>query len=85
MRSILLIIAGLGLILVGIGGGTSSVPLAIIGGILTGYSLGVFHSLGAARLAVLEKAVERPACTCGDGSAEEDRSAVLRCPVHGHG
>lgn len=24
-------------------------------------------------------------CTCGDGSAEEDRSAVLRCPVHGPG
>jgi phage/plasmid primase-like uncharacterized protein len=24
-------------------------------------------------------------CTCGDGSAEEDRGAVLRCPVHGIG
>lgn len=22
-------------------------------------------------------------CTCGAGEAEEDRSAVLRCPVHG--
>jgi ABC-type branched-subunit amino acid transport system ATPase component len=24
-------------------------------------------------------------CTCGDGSAEEDRGAVLACPVHGIG
>lgn len=23
-------------------------------------------------------------CACDDGSAEEDRGAVPRCPVHGH-
>jgi hypothetical protein len=28
---------------------------------------------------------ERARCSCGDGSAEEDRGAVLRCPVHGIG
>jgi tRNA U54 and U55 pseudouridine synthase Pus10 len=22
-------------------------------------------------------------CTCGNGEAEEDRGAVLRCPIHG--
>jgi hypothetical protein len=41
-----------------------------------------------AATAALADAPERPGedterCTCGDGSAEEDRGAVLRCPVHG--
>lgn len=24
-------------------------------------------------------------CVCGNGEAEEDRFAVLRCPIHGQG
>jgi hypothetical protein len=35
-------------------------------------------------LRIIDKlAGDRPQCICGNGEAEEDRMAVLRCPVHG--
>lgn len=36
-----------------------------------------------ARAALARESSPTDACTCGNGEAEEDRGAVLRCPVHG--
>jgi hypothetical protein len=71
-------IGGLGLLLIGLGGGFDVTPLSAAGGIFLGFALGIGYSADT-----VKRALREHRCTCGDGSAEHDRSAVLRCPVHG--
>lgn len=45
----ILIVSGLGLILVGVGGGTDIPAISIIGGVFIGWALGVRHTVAALR------------------------------------